>query len=228
MQRMKSNYEDRFRFQLLRRIPVIIRIDGKAFHTYTAGLEKPYDEGLRKDMADTAMFLCRNIQGAKLAYTQSDEISLLITDFDDLETQAWFDNNLQKIVSVSASLATAKFNELRNIRYGFENNKHLAFFDARAFNLPKEEVSNYFLARQKDAVKNSIALLGQSLYSTAELKNKNSNEVQEMCFQKGINWNDFDYSVKRGVTIMKVDGQWTFVETPLTFDYSFFKPFLNE
>ena len=98
--RMKENYENRTRFKLTRRLPVIIRLDGKAFHTYTKGLEKPFDEGLIEDMAETTRFLCENIMGIKCGYTQSDEISLLITDFDKLETQAWFDYNIQKMLSL--------------------------------------------------------------------------------------------------------------------------------
>ena len=225
---MKANYETRSRTFLTRRTPVIIRLDGKAFHTYTKGLDKPFDEGLIEDMAETARFLCSEIQGAKLAYVQSDEISILLTDYDKLGTDAWFDYNVQKITSISASLATAKFNELRMRRhfakkmgdtqfdydmfldYNWDDDKKefkdcptLAFFDSRAFNIPKEEVSNYFLARQKDAVKNSVAMLAQSLYSHKELDKKNQSDMQEMCFQKGQNWNDLHWSKKRGSTIVK-------------------------
>ena len=217
MKRMKENYESRSKQFLTRRTPVIIRLDGKAFHTYTRGLNKPFDEGLIEDMELTTKFLCENIQGVKLGYCQSDEISLLLTDFDDLQTQAWFDYNVQKITSISASMATAKFNELRIKRLikiyteeeGYEayadsfDFPKLAFFDSRVFNIPEEEVPNYFLARQKDAVKNSIAMLAQSLYSHKELHKKNGNEMQELCFQKGYNWNDLDYRKKRGCTIKK-------------------------
>ena len=217
MQRMKENYEGRSKTFLTRRIPVIIRLDGKAFHTYTRGLNKPFDEGLIEDMESTTKYLCENIQGVKLGYCQSDEISLLLTDYETLDTQAWFDYNIQKMASISASMATAKFNQLRLQRnvgsqfdYGdnryldsdFLNDK-LAFFDSRVFNIPKEEVSNYFLARQKDAVKNSIAMLAQSLYSPKELHKKNQSDMQELCFQKGFNWNDLDYRKKRGCTIVK-------------------------
>lgn len=217
MNRMKSNYENRSKTFLTRRTPVIIRLDGKAFHTYTRGLNKPFDEGLIEDMESTTKYLCENIQGVKLGYCQSDEISLLLTDYETLDTQAWFDYNVQKMTSISASMAAAKFNQLRLQRnvgsqfdYGdnryldsdFLNDK-LAFFDSRVFNIPKEEVSNYFLARQKDAVKNSIAMLAQSLYSPKELHKKNQSDMQELCFQKGFNWNDLDYRKKRGCTIVK-------------------------
>ena len=249
MTRMKSNYENRSKTFLTRRTPVICRLDGKALHTWTRGLKKQFDEGLIEDMEATTKFLCENIQGVKLGYCQSDEISLLLTDYETLDTQAWFDYNVQKMTSISASMATAKFNQLRlqrnigsefdygNVRYmdsEFLNNK-LAFFDSRVFNIPKEEVSNYFLARQKDAVKNSISMLAQSLYSPKELHKKNQSDMQELCWQKGHNWNDLDYRKKRGCTIIKVQkevsdghvswsrGKWESVETPMIFNYEYFK-----
>jgi tRNA(His) guanylyltransferase len=221
MQRIKAFYESRSRTFLTRRIPVIMRLDGKAFHTYTRGLDKPFDEGLIEDMQETTKYLCKNIQGAKCAYVQSDEISILITDYDKLGTDAWFDYNVQKMTSISASLATGIFNQIRTIRalkefsedggWGalidacdfIDSSVTLANFDSRVFNIPKEEVPNYFLARQKDAVKNSISMLAQSLYSHKELDKKNSNELQEMCFQKGHNWNDLHFSKKRGSFIVK-------------------------
>ena len=242
MTRMKSDYENRSKTFLTRRTPVICRLDGKAFHTWTRGLKKPFDEGLIEDMEATTKFLCENIQGVKLGYCQSDEISLLLTDYETLDTQAWFDYNVQKMTSISASMATAKFNQLRLQRNIIENDldwidtsKPLAFFDSRVFSIPKEEVSNYFLARQKDAVKNSIAMLAQSLYSPKELHKKNQSDMQELCWQKGHNWNDLNYKKKRGCTIIKVQkevtdghvfwsrGKWESVETPMIFNYEYFK-----
>ena len=113
--RMKG-YEDTFRYYLPKKTNLILRIDGKAFHSYTKNCKRPFDDNLMDDMNQTAIKLCEEIQGAKLAYVQSDEISILITDYDDIKTSAWFDNNLQKIVSVSASIATAEFNKQRTIR----------------------------------------------------------------------------------------------------------------
>ena len=169
MKRMKENYEKRSRTYLTRRTPVILRIDGKAFHTYTRGLDKPFDEGLMEDMIETTKYLCSKIQGAKCGYVQSDEISILLTDYDNLQTDAWFDYQVQKMCSVAASMAASKFNQLRIIRLKSYSDIEtadkaevlslpLADFDCRAFNIPKEEVANYFLARQNDAVKNSIFL----------------------------------------------------------------------
>jgi len=222
--RMKEFYEDRTRIKLPRRTYTIIRIDGKAFHTYTKGLERPFDDGLIEDMNLTTAYLCKNIQGAKFGYVQSDEISLVLTDFDDLGTHAWFDNNLQKMVSVAASMATAEFNRLRMLRFtrnsGIEpkyrdesyipesdiKSFRLAMFDARAFQIPFiDEVENYFIWRQQDAVRNSISSVAQSLYSHKELNGKKTDQMQEMIFQKGINWNDYAPRKKRGCIIRKVE-----------------------
>jgi tRNA(His) guanylyltransferase len=241
--RMKSFYEDRFRTKLPRRAYTIIRIDGKSFHTYTKGLKRPFDEGLIEDMNDTTIFLCKNIMGAKMGYVQSDEISILLTDFDTLDTQAWFDYNIQKMVSIASSLATSEFNRLRIERqfsvYMVDDNGKphyslnleemknikMAQFDARVFQIPsKIEVYNMFLWRQQDAVRNSISSVAQSLYSHKELNGKKTNEMQEMIFQKGINWNDYDFRKKRGAVIARVPVEkengvirniWQVVETPI-------------
>jgi tRNA(His) 5'-end guanylyltransferase len=194
--RMKEYYESRTKSLLPRRTYTVIRIDGKAFHTYTRKLKKPFDDELINNMDETAKYLCENIQGAKFAFVQSDEISILLTDFDKLQTTAWFDGNVQKITSISASLATAKFNELRP-------NK-IALFDSRVFTIPSNiEVENYFIWRQQDTVRNSISSVAQSLYSSKELHKVNISEMQELCFNKGVNWNDFDAKKKRGRLIIK-------------------------
>lgn len=207
--RMKSNYEDRFRISLPRRSYTIIRVDGKSFHTYTRGLVKPFDFDFIEDMNKTAIHLCKNIQGAKFAYVQSDEISVLLTDFETETTEAWFDNNLQKMVSVSASLATSAFNRERLNRYPNKSLDGLemkwANFDSRVFQIPQMvEVENYFIWRQQDAVRNSISSVAQSLYSAKELHGVNSNDLQELIFKKGINWNDYPNGLKRGRGIIKV------------------------
>ena len=218
--RMKDFYEDRTRYKLARRTNTIIRIDGKAFHTYTKGLKRPFDAGLMEDMNKTTEYLCQNIQGAKFGYVQSDEISILITDYDDISTHAWFDGNLQKMASIAASLATAKFNQLRMARATSDSDGDLPFellgkssiesfklamFDARVFQIPyQEEVINYFIWRQQDATRNSISSVAQSLFSTRELHGKKTNDMQEMIFQRGINWNDYLPREKRGSVIRKV------------------------
>ena len=225
--RMKDFYEDRTRHKLARRTNTIIRIDGKAFHTYTKGLQRPFDQGLMEDMNKTTEYLCQNIQGAKFGYVQSDEISILITDYDDITTHAWFDGNLQKMASIAASLATAKFNQLRMARSTWEGsdiagyleqddieNFKLAHFDARVFQIPyQEEVINYFVWRQQDATRNSISSVAQSLYSAKELHGKKTSDMQEMIFQKEINWNDYSPREKRGSVIRKVEKKFVRKET---------------
>ncbi len=194
--RMKANYEGRTKYLLTRRTYTIVRLDGKAFHTYTKGLDRPFDMSFIEDMDKTAIYLCENIQGAKLAFVQSDEISIILTDFDKLSTDAYFDGNVQKITSVTASMATAKFNQLRP-------NK-IALFDSRVFTIPyKTEVINYLIWRQQDTVRNSIQSVAQSLYSHGQLNNKNTADLQDMLFAKSINWNDYDPKLKRGRLIVK-------------------------
>ena len=215
--RMKSNYENRSKTELFRRTPVIIRLAGKAFHTFTRGLQKPYDTILMKTMQETMLYLCENIQGCKIGYTQSDEITLLLTDYDTLTTDAWFDYEVQKLCSVSASMATLAFNKLfeenvvsieDTIRY---NDKFMkAMFDARCFNIPKEEVCNCFIWRQQDATRNAIQLLGQNYFSSKELHKKSCNDIQDMLMvNKSINFNDERTDFKRGSCGYKDGIKWT-------------------
>ena len=226
--RMKTFYEQIPKTKLMRRTPVICRIDGKAFHTYTRGFQKPFDEVLIKTMQETTKYLCENVQGCVLGYTQSDEISLVLVDYKRFETSAWFDYEIQKMCSIAASMATMAFNKF------FENNvddyrfskwdgvskyeegteeyiKTLlkavekgAMFDARVFNIPKEEVTNCIYWRQLDASRNSIQMVGQANFSHKELQNKSCNDIQDMLMlQKNINWNDFPTYQKRGTCVIK-------------------------
>lgn len=206
--RMKK-FEDSFRQHLPIRMPVIIRLDGCHFHSYTAKCKKPIDMGLIECMNETAISLCKTLQGCQLAYVQSDEISLLITNYQDINTQALFSNNLQKIVSVSASIASVTFTNNSHKIWGSIGVREPiptikpAYFDSRVFVLPKEEVTNYFIFRQQDATRNSVQMLARSLYSHKQLENKNNSELQELCFQKGKNWNDCPTFQKRGRCIVK-------------------------
>jgi tRNA(His) 5'-end guanylyltransferase len=209
--RIKENYEDRTRFSLPRRTYTLIRLDGKSFHTYTRGLEKPFDEGLFVDMDDAIINMLPQIQGAQFAYTQSDEISVLVTDFEKPTTDAWFDGNIQKITSVASSIITAEFNLLRWERSKQSSNisacKELvpAYFDARVFTIPdRTEVMNYFIWRNQDCAKNSVSMVAQSLFSHKELQGKNSPQMQEMMFKyHGVNWANYDQSKKNGRLIVK-------------------------
>lgn len=195
--RMKENYEDRYRIKLTRRVPVIIRLDGKAFHTLTRKCEKPFDLYFQKCMEYAAEGLCEKIQGAKCAYVQSDEISILLTDFDTLTTEAWFDYNLQKMVSVSAAIASNRFTISWHVK------QSQIAFDSRAFNIPKEEVCNYFIWRQQDWIRNSVQMLAQVHFSHKELHGKNQSEMHDMLHRKGINWVDLKPMLKNGAFLFK-------------------------
>lgn len=196
--RMKA-YEAVSKGSLMARTPVIIRIDGKAFHTYTRDMEKPFSHELHNAMVQTAKYLVENIQGAKLAYTQSDEISILVTDWESLNTQSWFNYNIAKVVSVSASMATGIFNR------SLSTERPVALFDSRAFNVPLHEVNNYFIWRQQDASRNSVQMLARAYFSHNELHKKSNDEIQDMLMlQHGVNWNDLDTWKKRGTCVKSV------------------------
>lgn len=215
--RMKEFYEGVPKTRLMRRTPVAIRIDGKAFHTFTRGFERPFDEVLIKAMQRTMKYLCENIQGCVLGYTQSDEITLILVDYKRLNSSAWFDYEVQKMCSIAASMATMAFN--RFFREEIDNNTNLhpvkrnwhiaasfkgAMFDARVFNVPREEVTNLIYWRQLDATRNSIQMVGQAYFSHNELQHKSCNVIQDMLHElKGINWNDYPTHMKRGSCCIK-------------------------
>lgn len=231
--RMKKYYEGIWKVKLPRRMPMIIRVDGKAFHTYTRGCEKPFDYRLMGLMDETAVHLCENIQGAKLAYVQSDEISILVHDYTTLSSEAWFDKELQKMCAISAATASVFFSmnswKLTRLTHdaGVERNPEIpnlldvckpALFDSRCFVLPENEVANYFWWRQQDAVRNSIQMQARSLYSHKECDHKNQSDLQEMIHQKGQNWNDTPTGAKRGRCVYRqkitVEGDPHYDNTP--------------
>ena len=212
--RMKEYYENIPKIKLYRRTPVIIRIDGKSFHSFTKGFKKPFDDILIKSMQETMKYLCQNIQGCVLGYCQSDEISLLLIDYKNLESQAFFDYEVQKVCSVTASMTTMAFNKIfeDNVNDYNERETYLkalnkgAMFDSRCFNIPVEEVTNYFYWRQLDATRNSIQMVGQAKFSHKELQHKTCNMIQDMLHEQcGINWNDFPTHKKRGSCCIKID-----------------------
>ena len=235
--RMKEFYEQVPKMRLVRRMPVAIRIDGKAFHTFTKGFRKPFDDILIKTMQETTKYLCENIQGCVLGYTQSDEITLILVDYQKLTSSAWFDYEVQKLCSISASMATIAFNKffkknaenyIQNCATDYETDglygkgtpeyqlceiyqkaiEKGAMFDARCFNIPKEEVTNLIYWRQLDATRNSIQMVGQANFSHKELQNKSCDDIQDMLHeQKGINWNDYPTVCKRGTAIIYVNYQ---------------------
>lgn len=234
--RMKEFYEKPAQTKLIRRMPVAIRIDGKAFHTFTRGFQKPFDNVLMKTMQETTKYLCENIQGCVFGFTQSDEITLILVDYKELNSSAWFDYEVQKLCSISASMATMAFNKFfaeeitgyeYDIAYDIETtgkpdpemikmsevyhkaaNKG-AMFDARCFNVPKEEVTNYFYWRQLDAIRNSINGCAQSKYSSKKLQGLNIREVLAKMESDGFNWNDLPIYKQRGTAVVKdVKGEW--------------------
>ena len=221
--RMKTFYEQIPKTKLMRRCPVAIRCDGRSFHTFCRKFQKPFDEVLIKTMQETMKYLCENIQGCVLGYTQSDEITLILVDYKKLTSSAFFDYEVQKICSITASMATMAFNKFfeKNIQEFSESNecrgldiKYIdiyrealnkgAMFDARCFNIPKEEVTNLVYWRQLDATRNSIQMVGQANFSHKELQNKSCNDIQDMLMtQKGINWNNLPTYQKRGSCCVK-------------------------
>lgn len=206
--RMKG-YEAASRTVLPARMPVIVRVDGRAFHTYASGAEKPFDRGMMKAMNEVALTLCREMSNAVFAYVQSDEISVLMVDYKEENTQAWFGGVIAKMVSVAASLAAVRMTLASTAWHPKCLDSMMAYgpqpctFDARAFVLPKEDVCNYFIWRQQDWVRNSLQMLSRSLYSHKELDGKNQSDMHEMCFQKGVNWAALDTDLRRGRGIVR-------------------------
>ena len=236
--RMKGNYENRAKMYLTRRTPVIIRIDGKAFHTFTHGFARPYDTVFHNAMNATLEYLCKNIQGCKFGYTQSDEISLLLTDYDKLTTDGWFDYSVEKMCSIAASMATLIFNRtfLDECSQWFDSMSFFdedeftgipkeaealfqayskaaergAMFDARCFNIPEDEVANCFIWRQSDATRNAVQMLGQTYFSHKQLDGKSQSDIQDMLMEEHqINFNDMAVAFKRGICCYRgEDGKW--------------------
>lgn len=210
--RMKG-YEIAARSVLPNRMPVIVRVDGKAFHTYTRQCRRPFDDGLSRVMQLTAMELCKQLQGAQIAYVQSDEISVLLHSYKKFASEAWFDNQVQKMTSVAAGIASAYFSVNSYLIWGAGMEMHPdtdtiqyvrpAVFDARAFVLPESEVCNYFLWRQQDATRNSVQMLARSMYSHKECDNKNVNELRAMCREKKVGWDELATYRKHGACIVK-------------------------
>jgi len=212
--RMKR-YEAVTRFTLPRRTYTVLRIDGRAFHTFTRGLAKPYDVSFMDLMDKAALSLCEQIAGAQFAYVQSDEISVLVVDFLDIGTEPWFDGAVQKWASVSASIATAAFNyglmELKGLNFN-ENELPItkklptAVFDSRVFIIPDLiEVENYFVWRQQDAERNSIMMLARAHASHKQLAGKNRTAQHEIIHKAGDNWAKHPVGFKHGRMIRRAN-----------------------
>src|SRR5271168_1167706 len=208
--RMKR-YEEATRFSLPRRTYTIIRIDGRAFHSWTRGLEKPYDTDFMHLMDRAAIALCEQVSGAQFAYVQSDEISVLAVDFLDINTESWFNGNIQKWASVSAAVAGTAFNE-RVCHYNSDRNtttlgstkRPTAVFDARVFTIPDPiEVENYFVWRQQDAERNSVMMLARAHASHKQLAGKKRADQHEIIHKAGDNWAKHPVRFKHGAMVRR-------------------------
>ncbi|ATN88932.1 hypothetical protein SEA_SCHATZIE_121 [Mycobacterium phage Schatzie] len=197
-----KRYEAAYNHRLTPRSPLIIRVDGRAFHTYTRGLRRPFDGDLMAVMVMAAQCTAAEMQGFKLGFVQSDEATFLLTDYDDLDTQGWFGYELNKVVSLSASLFTAHFNHLAADRFGSRIDR-LASFDSRAFNVPAEDVPNVFIWRQRDWERNSLQMLARSHFSHKELHGKGRREMHDMLHGIGTNWADLSSREKNGTFILR-------------------------
>ncbi|QED12270.1 tRNA nucleotidyltransferase [Mycobacterium phage Yeet] len=204
-----KRYEAAYNHKLTPRSPVIIRVDGRAFHTYTKGLQTPFDQKLMDAMVYAAQRTAEEMQGFKLGYVQSDEVSFLITDYDALDTQGWFGYELNKLVSLSASAFTAHFNHLTTTPCYFSPLpcevavNRLGMFDSRAFSVPVEDVPNVFIWRQRDWERNSLQMLARTCFSHRQLQNKGRREIHDMLHEIGVNWAALTPREKNGTFILR-------------------------
>lgn len=203
-------------YKLMPNSYVLVMLDGRSFsHLVKNKFQKPFDDDFIQMMNETATYVCKNVQGCKFAYVQSDEISLVLTDFDTPTTDAFFGNRLCKMQSIIASLATAKFNQLM-IKHRMENgmginpgdvidNTPLCQFDCKCWNVPSfNDVFAWFLYRQIDCVKNSKQQTAQTYLPHNTLVGKNTDQQIELLKnEKGIDWNSFTDNKKYGRFIWK-------------------------
>lgn len=191
--RMKK-YEGVSKYRILDKTPVILRVDGKAFHTFTRGMNKPYDLELILAMVIAGEKTAKEMMGFVVGYHQSDEFSFYINNTKKLTSEAWFGNEVQKLCSITASMFTANFNDILGTK---------AVFDCRAFNIPFDDVPNYFIWRQKDWIRNSLQMLASHYFSHKQLQNKNQVDMHEMLNSSGINWSNLASHLKNGTFINK-------------------------
>jgi tRNA(His) guanylyltransferase len=198
--RMKSHYEQVTRYVLPRRTITVVRLDGRSFHTYTRGLTRPFDVDLHSDLVEATRLLCRDVQGCRLAYVQSDEVSLILTDYDTTTTEPWFGGVVQKIASVSAALLSSSFNHLRwvNERSGDQ----VGTFDARVFTIPQyTEVVNYLIWRQSDASRNSVSSLARHVLGHARTVNLTTDQLKALLLTENVDWHDTDARFRCGTMV---------------------------
>lgn len=221
------DYEKASKLYLTKRMPVVIRIDGRSFSKFTKNFEKPFDRLLSKAMQFTMKYLCENVQGCKFGYAQSDEISLILVDYDDIKKSAWYNYNVQKLCSVVSSMATMYFNkiyrELTNTIYNNSVNKNSdqnyyelystkfdeATFDTRCFNVPENDICNYIIWRQRDAARNSVSSLGQKYFAQNYLNGKHSFDIINMLIDRyNVHWESFPNTYKYGSACFITNEGW--------------------
>ncbi len=188
--------------RLMPLLPAVARLDGRAFHSFVRGLERPYDKRLSDLMLDTAVVLVRE-SNAVVGYTQSDEITLAWVQ-EEYDSQIFFDGRVQKMTSTLAALCSAHFNRRLPAFLPAEYAERLPVFDCRVWSVPNlEEAANTFLWRELDATKNSVSMAARALYDHAAIHDKSGAEMQEMLWQKGVNWNDYPAFFKRGTFVKR-------------------------
>ncbi len=224
-------YEKSHRTFLPKQTYYLIRIDGRSFKNYTSKLNKPFDTDLMEDMVETTKYLCEKVQNCVLGYTQSDEISLLLINNSNKNTDTFFGGQVQKIVSICASVATAKFNQLRILRkmrsvqstYLFDSScvfvedMQLANFDARVFTIDEpQEIVNYFIWRQRDGIRNSIQSVAHANFSDKQMFKKNTTDLKEMLvLYRNLNWDNLSIPKQRGTCVIKKEETWVRLNTAL-------------
>lgn len=236
-----KRYEEVSDTKLVNHQPVIVRLDGKSFHTLTKTLDKPYDEDFSQAMTSTMWHLLRTVSNCVFGYTSSDEISLVLIE-PSVMADSWFDNRVSKLTSVIAAEASTFFRDYLRNTFG-SRKKFLpllsqAIFDARAFNIPKHDIINYFLFRQRDSIRNAISGVGQSLYSQKELNGLNSAQlIDKFKKEKNIDfWEDypkeFAYGkIAYGIPVEMLNQFYTDVMIPaenFAENKEFFKPFIPD
>ena len=202
-----KRYEAASKQVLLPRGWIVLRVDGKAFHTFTKGFKRPFDDVLIEAMVRAGERVALEMQGFKIGYHQSDEFTFALTDTDSYESQVWFEGEVQKLCSVTASMFGAYFNK--------EMSGTEAVFDCRAFNVPHDDVANVFIWRQRDWERNSLQMFSRSHFSHKELNEKKKSDMHEMLHKKGANWADLKDVYKNGTFIIKGKGR---VNKKLTYD----------
>jgi len=214
------------------RMPAVLRVDGRAFHTFTRGFDSPFDGIIEACMDRVATALCEEIGTARLAYGQSDEVSVLLVDYANLGTEQWFGGRRSKMESTAASIATAAFNEalheawlssLNPDRSRFLRSKLFrAHFDARVFPVPTDDAINYFFWRQRDAVRNSVLTAGQASLPRRQMHGMKCDDVKVALAELGRPWEELPVRRQRGFAVARAPSSrttsaWTIDREPPVF-----------